>query len=153
MVSGARKRLGVEAKCSVVFSGLFGSRASSRTCSQRRARDFHASEAWPPKGLLSQASLRAAFRGYCPYRLSQWQKDRRECGPQRCLPRRTPHDSKGLLGLRGRKQARYVGEAAQRALTCGTRANGLSTIEASDPRYGEPEDEQVWKPNTVGRSQ
>ena len=57
MIPLARKRLGVGTECSLVFSGLFGSRASSRTCSQGRARDSYASEAWPPKGLHSRRSV------------------------------------------------------------------------------------------------
>lgn len=65
---------------------------------------------------------------------------------------RTPHDSKGLMGC-AEENRRYIGEAAQRALTCGTRANGLSTVEASGWRNQHPEEEQVWKPNAVGRSQ
>ena len=49
--------------------------------------------------------------------------------PLTATSRRTPHDSqRSLARTLGAKGPRYVGEAAQRALTCGTRANGLSTM-------------------------
>ena len=48
--------------------------------------------------------------------------------PLTATSRRTPHAVGAMSRLLGTKAMRYVGEAAQRALTCGTRANGLSTM-------------------------
>lgn len=44
-----------------------------------------------------------------------------------------------------RKRLRCTGKPAQVALGTGTTGNGLSTYEASSPRYGYPEEEWPWK--------
>ena len=48
------KRLGVGTECSIESGGSFRSRAPSRTCSLRRARESYVLGAWPLKGLHSR---------------------------------------------------------------------------------------------------